>query len=275
VGGGVGRMGGVPRSVAHLNYLVARTLGCDPIVLVGQDLAFGEDGRHYASGTVKDAQRTRGNEGSGVLEVEGNLGGHVRTTLLWDAMRTWFEEEVARPGGPRVLNATAGGARIRGVPPVDLGGVLDVLPSRPPRRLHECLARRAPGEARRRMGEARREASTRTEALVGDFGRLRAEVGEALAALAAWDRAAPVSPGHPAWRLTDRVLERLEALVPTDALPRSVLYPSIVALNQRMATHGALADVSALAGCLAEAEGFLRTGEEWLPRLAGVLGGSP
>ncbi|MHC4976843.1 MAG: 6-hydroxymethylpterin diphosphokinase MptE-like protein, partial [Planctomycetota bacterium] len=43
--------GSVPAgaTVAHLNYYLARHMGCDPVILTGQDLGF-TDGQYYASG---------------------------------------------------------------------------------------------------------------------------------------------------------------------------------------------------------------------------------
>ena len=46
-------MGAVPpgATVAHLAYSLARHLGCDPVILVGQDLGF-TDGQYYAAGAA-------------------------------------------------------------------------------------------------------------------------------------------------------------------------------------------------------------------------------
>lgn len=38
-------------TVAHLSYSLARHLGCDPVVMIGQDLAF-SDGQYYAAGAA-------------------------------------------------------------------------------------------------------------------------------------------------------------------------------------------------------------------------------
>src|SRR5690606_40495396 len=38
-------------TVAHLSFYLAQHLGCDPIVLIGQDLGF-SDGLYYAPGTA-------------------------------------------------------------------------------------------------------------------------------------------------------------------------------------------------------------------------------
>lgn len=47
------RMGAIEpgATVAHLAYYVARHMGCDPVILIGQDLGF-TDGQYYASGAA-------------------------------------------------------------------------------------------------------------------------------------------------------------------------------------------------------------------------------
>jgi hypothetical protein len=47
------KLGEVPRggTVAHLCYYLARYLGCDPVILIGQDLGF-TDGQYYAAGAA-------------------------------------------------------------------------------------------------------------------------------------------------------------------------------------------------------------------------------
>lgn len=64
-------------TVAHLAYLLARHLGCDPVVLVGQDLAF-TDGQYYAAG-------------ASIHEVWGTELGEFNTleTMEWQRIVRW------------------------------------------------------------------------------------------------------------------------------------------------------------------------------------------
>jgi len=99
-------------SVAHTAFYLARNMGCDPIVLVAQDLAFA-DGRTHATGT----ERTWGGDvdmsDSGWIWLEGNDGKKVPSLPMFRSFLATFEWEIAATRA-RVVNATEGGALIRG-----------------------------------------------------------------------------------------------------------------------------------------------------------------
>ena len=110
-------------SVAHLAFSAARSLGMAPIVLVGQDLAYGDDGSTHSQNTHYDEveERPRTDEDQW---IEGYYGQPVRTTKTWKVFRDWFELEIAHTEAT-VLNATEGGARIHGAQELSLRDVLD------------------------------------------------------------------------------------------------------------------------------------------------------
>jgi hypothetical protein len=112
-------IGGSSVSVAALNILI--DWGCNPIVLVGQDLAYQDDGRQYAGVTDNEAEAPNQPVGAirgAVFKVEGYYGGQVVTPYGYKAalyeMETIAERLAARPGAPTLVNATEGGANIRG-----------------------------------------------------------------------------------------------------------------------------------------------------------------
>ncbi len=111
--------------------------GCDPIVFIGQDLAF-ENGHSHASGGVYDGQRVVIDKERGVVEVrEHYISGHKRTMRHklqwlkdiegkpvaskydWVTFHQWFERYMIllKEEYPdiRVVNATEGGAFIKGM----------------------------------------------------------------------------------------------------------------------------------------------------------------
>ena len=141
-------------SVSTACFSLAYRMGCDPIVLVGQDLAY-TGGRCYADGTPFEASR---------IEVEGtNIRhewceamiktnektmshllpgqkattapawggeGHVYSAATFNHVRRWFERVagmLAKSGGPSLINATEGGASIEGFLEVPLSEVLSGL----------------------------------------------------------------------------------------------------------------------------------------------------
>jgi len=137
-------MGALPpaATVAHLSYALARHLGCDPVVLVGQDLGF-TDGQYYAAGAAIHRVWSGELNGFQTLETlewqriarmkpllsrtEDQLGRPIYTDEQMHAYLQQFEEEFARDAarGGSVLDATEGGVAKRGTSIVTLAEALD------------------------------------------------------------------------------------------------------------------------------------------------------
>jgi hypothetical protein len=148
-------------SVSTVAFSLAEILGCSPIVLVGQDLAY-TDGRTHAEGTAFEKSRTRVDpetktivydlcdqilevrKGSALgpppsreplFEVPGWGGsGPVNSTSAFNGYRKWFEGiaealVAARPD-VKLVNATEGGSHIRGYEEKTLTEVLAGMPER-------------------------------------------------------------------------------------------------------------------------------------------------
>lgn len=98
-------------SVGNMAFKVAEVLGCDPIIMIGQDLAFAEDGDTHVSEMVFGERDEYYH--TNVLEVEGNDGRAVKTSNSWEVFKVHFEEDIEFYGG-LCINATEGGAKIRG-----------------------------------------------------------------------------------------------------------------------------------------------------------------
>jgi hypothetical protein len=151
--------GGLPMSgsVSTVAFSLARVLGCSPIVLVGQDLAY-SDGRTYATGTGYEASTAKVNPVTGVIDLRWNdeilrvhgaaqgaprhqeelrrvpaWGGQgdVDSGLGFAGVHAWFESTAAlmekAGSGARLINATEGGVSIKGYEELPLGRVLDTL----------------------------------------------------------------------------------------------------------------------------------------------------
>lgn len=141
-------------SVSTLAFSLAQRLGCSPIVLVGQDLAY-TNGETYAAGTPYEGSRVRLSANGSELEHErsatlqatnGKLiqrealheavawggRGMVHSTLGFSAVRSWFElaADVLAYDRPeqRLVNASEGGGRIRGFAEETLAELLAPLP---------------------------------------------------------------------------------------------------------------------------------------------------
>ena len=106
-------------SVAHQCFSLARSMGCDPIVLIGQDLAYSEDGESHAPGVFqwdqneKTRQMKVGLNTEKVVFVESVNGNKIRSNEIWVQFLEWFEVEIPKTKAT-VIDATEGGAKIAG-----------------------------------------------------------------------------------------------------------------------------------------------------------------
>lgn len=143
---------GIGGSVAHLAWSALHHLGCDPIVLVGQDCALAGT-RTHASGTPHGEGRVT-LEANGLTRLERKVedeseptgfrtiqcqakvrfkvpawgGGEVETLPDLDLFRLWYEDvATALAGRIRLINATEGGARIDGFEELTLASFADEL----------------------------------------------------------------------------------------------------------------------------------------------------
>lgn len=172
-------------SVSTAAFSIARQLGCSPLVLVGQDLAYSE-GKAYAGGTGYESSRVLHRPGEAhvtldwndaIVELHGEAQGtrmdrdpqrevrawggegRVLSGVSFMAVHTWFEQvaELARVTDPELslVNATEGGAYLEGFSQETLRAVLDRLPARTitAREMDELGRERMPPLSRSRIAE--------------------------------------------------------------------------------------------------------------------------
>lgn len=112
-------------SVAIAAFGIACLLGCNPIVFVGQDLAF-TGGFSHAAGTVYEGQRIEPLEGRpDYLEVPAVDGGKVWTSRAMHGFLVRFEELFAQHRDRLIIDATEGGALKRGTKVMTFREALD------------------------------------------------------------------------------------------------------------------------------------------------------
>lgn len=154
--------GGLPMSgsVSTVAFGLARMLGCSPIVLVGQDLAY-SGGRTHATGTGYETSAAKIDAQKGVISLDWNAEAHrvhgeaqgtlhgieeLRRVPAWGGsgevdsgvaflgVHVWFEAtaELMQKSGStaRLINATEGGVHISGYEDTPLAQVLAELPMR-------------------------------------------------------------------------------------------------------------------------------------------------
>jgi len=130
--------------------------GCNPIIMIGQDLSFPGGAYYHADGADGDAKAVY-NEDAGIWQLEGHsdqlretlmertgdgvirfhgthvpgyFGGSVPTSLDFATFRTWFQHAVGDNPNTRFFNCTEGGARIDGMTHEPLSAVVADLPER-------------------------------------------------------------------------------------------------------------------------------------------------
>ncbi|CAG1065585.1 hypothetical protein BAC1_01169 [uncultured bacterium] len=135
-------------SVTTSAFDMAIMFGCDPVVLVGQDLCFGENGTHVPGGVyvAQDVKIDRENckvsidedyvtlkdkahSSFELLWLKGLDGAPVPSKFDWVSFHQWFENyaiSLKNAGSTvRVINATEGGAYIDGLEHTTLAEVLE------------------------------------------------------------------------------------------------------------------------------------------------------
>lgn len=102
-------------SVAHVALSLAIACEAPSVALIGQDLAFGEDGVSHASETVPDtALAVEQERRRGGVTVPGALGGMVDTSTIWLTFIQIFERMIINYPETPVFDCTEGGALIEG-----------------------------------------------------------------------------------------------------------------------------------------------------------------
>jgi len=140
---------GVGMSAANLAHELGIAMHYENIILIGQDLAFGDDGTSHASNHFfgVDEEKTEGHE-----EYVTRYGGDglIRTTQYWVMFKNYFERAI-HDTKDRVLtiNSTEGGARIPGALELPFAEAIEkyvdtntkkepiILPSTPPEKIEE------------------------------------------------------------------------------------------------------------------------------------------
>ncbi len=98
-------------SAGNMAFKLAEALGCNPIILIGQDLSFARDGRTHADGTPFGEKQNP--DKFRKLEVMGNDGLPILTHEVWYSFIKSYELDLSNYKGI-CINSTEGGAYIQG-----------------------------------------------------------------------------------------------------------------------------------------------------------------
>ena len=111
--------GGIGGSVATWTVELMKESGFKTIIVVGQDLASGK-GMTHADGKNEV-------ENQNYHEVEGINGEKVLSRTDWDRFRFFYEDDIIKGSDIRFIDATEGGALIKGSEIMTLQEVLDTV----------------------------------------------------------------------------------------------------------------------------------------------------
>ena len=105
---------GMGGSVAHFITNFAIYCGCNPIVFIGQDLAYTNDNAHDENALNKGVTNSKKAGGDDDIYVDDIYGNPIRTGIVLNEFRLMFEEIIKRNSEIEFINATEGGASIKG-----------------------------------------------------------------------------------------------------------------------------------------------------------------
>jgi Tfp pilus assembly protein PilF len=108
-------------TVAHLNFIAAQIMGCDPIVFVGQDLAFTDSQGHSSNVVLTSTEATQKklDKGQDIMWVTGIVEAKVPTNRQMHGYKHVFEQLIKASKGT-IINSTEGGALIEGAENIPL-----------------------------------------------------------------------------------------------------------------------------------------------------------
>lgn len=110
-------------SSGNMAFKLLEYLGCDPIILIGQDLSYAPDGQTHAKGaTYGENQKT--NTAEGLIKVKGNYQPEVLTNKVWHTFLQHYNQD-ALNSPAKIINATEGGAFIQNTDIMTLKEAID------------------------------------------------------------------------------------------------------------------------------------------------------
>ncbi|MEY4504181.1 MAG: hypothetical protein RL154_474 [Pseudomonadota bacterium] len=106
---------GIGMSSANMAYDVAYLMGFKTLILIGQDLAYADDGKSHAAGHVYGEDEKTDEYDANITVPAWGGNGSVVTTEVWTLFRNYFVSNIAEAQDNMItVNATEGGSRIDG-----------------------------------------------------------------------------------------------------------------------------------------------------------------
>jgi hypothetical protein len=103
----------IKQSSGNMAFKIADYLGCDPIILIGQDLCFAEDGETTHVDGAQGGENQAMYHNSKMIELKGNTKDKVKTSVIWHEFLQSFEVDVSESSS-KCINCSENGAYIKG-----------------------------------------------------------------------------------------------------------------------------------------------------------------
>lgn len=114
------------QSCATVAFAVAKEAGCNPIILMGQDLAY-TDGKIHSDITHTEYEGENNENKLDIDEVymKDYDGNPIKSNWIYNMFKSWFENQILISPGLEVIDATEGGAYIEGSKIMTLKDVIE------------------------------------------------------------------------------------------------------------------------------------------------------
>lgn len=130
----------IGHSCATTAFAAARRAGCNPIILIGQDLAYTSGKKHSDLTHTFEFEGANDDRDANDLYVEDYEGNLLKTNFVFKFFKEWYEIQIARDVETKVIDATEGGAYIKGTTVMTLKEAIDLYCQKPvEKRLTEHL----------------------------------------------------------------------------------------------------------------------------------------
>lgn len=126
---------GIGMSAANMAYELVVHSRFKRCILIGQDLAFGDDGTSHSKGALYGSDEIKPQEQNERLYTTKYGGnGEVETTRVWKLFLEFFEKDIAQtPYKLEVINSTEGGARINGTKEISFKEAIKLIDKTSPK----------------------------------------------------------------------------------------------------------------------------------------------
>lgn len=130
----------VGHSCATVAYMAARKAGCNPIILMGQDLAYTSGKKHSDLTHTFEHEGANDDRDANEIYVEDYEGNLLKSSFVFRFFKEWYEIQIAGDQKTQVIDATEGGAYIKGTKVMTLKEALGMYCQKPvEKRLAEYL----------------------------------------------------------------------------------------------------------------------------------------